>query len=390
MNTKITVTFEQAIQAIKEADFLVGKAYEYSDLKKVLKNKFPQINDNQVSGLVTRLTKSEKNVIFTVYKESGSRNKYIYAPNLCPEIITKKYELTNIFINEEGIKLFRIRALKDLNQGKVKVGDLGGFVESEANLSHEGNAWIYDDAQVKKNARVYDDARVHGNAKVHGNAVVYDDAAVGGNALVCIDAKVYGNAVVYGDAEVFGNARVYDSAQVFGFSKISGQIYGDAKVYGNTRVRGNTQVYDNARVFGSSNFLGNVKVYENAVVYGDVGAMGNVKIYGNAVVCGAGMPFCSNVKIFDDVEIYGNAIIHNTSDGSEGDTGSDYIEIKHNAKIYGCAHIMGHSITIQDDVQVYGFVSIYSDVSLTGDREIYENAHIGVLPKKRTFVEYRF
>lgn len=384
MNTKITVTFEQAIQAIKEADFLVGKAYEYSDLKKVLKNKFPQINDNQVSGLVTRLTKSEKNVIFTVYKESGSRNKYIYAPNLCPEIITKKYELTNIFINEEGIKLFRIRALKDLNQGKVKVGDLGGFVESEANLSHEGNAWIYDDAQVKKNARVYDDARVHGNAKVHGNAVVYDDAAVGGNALVCIDAKVYGNAVVYGDAEVLGNARVYDSAQVFGFSKISGQIYGDAKVYGNTRVRGNTQV------FGSSNFLGNVKVYENAVVYGDVGAMGNVKIYGNAVVCGAGMPFCSNVKIFDDVEIYGNAIIHNTSDGSEGDTGSDYIEIKHNAKIYGCAHIMGHSITIQDDVQVYGFVSIYSDVSLTGDREIYENAHIGVLPKKRTFVEYRF
>lgn len=53
----------------------------------------------------------------------------------------KKFELTSEFItNIFGTKLFRIKALIEF--GNVKAGELGGFVEKEENLNHEGNAWV--------------------------------------------------------------------------------------------------------------------------------------------------------------------------------------------------------------------------------------------------------
>ena len=105
----------------------------------------------------------------------------------------KKFELTSEFItNIFGTKLFRIKAL--VTFGSVDAGDLGGYIEKESNLSHDGNAWVY------------------GDARVYGNARVYGDAEVCGDAWVCGDAEVYGNARVYGDAEVCGDAEVYGNA----------------------------------------------------------------------------------------------------------------------------------------------------------------------------------
>ena len=69
----------------------------------------------------------------------------------------KKFALTSETIIIFGNKtLFRIRALIDF--GNVKVGDLGGFVEKEDNLSMSGNAWVYGDARVYGNAEVSGDA----------------------------------------------------------------------------------------------------------------------------------------------------------------------------------------------------------------------------------------
>lgn len=50
----------------------------------------------------------------------------------------KKFELTNEFITFFGKKLFRIKALIEF--GDVRIGDLGGYIEKEDNLSHNGNA----------------------------------------------------------------------------------------------------------------------------------------------------------------------------------------------------------------------------------------------------------
>src|SRR6185437_7812703 len=72
----------------------------------------------------------------------------------------KKYKLTKDSITLlSGIKLYRIKALKDFSN--VKKGDMGGYIQKESNLSHEGTAWVYGNAWVCGNARVYGDARVH-------------------------------------------------------------------------------------------------------------------------------------------------------------------------------------------------------------------------------------
>ena len=66
----------------------------------------------------------------------------------------KKFELTSeSIVNSFGKKLFRIKALVEF--GNVKEGELGGFVEKEENLSHEGNAWVCGDAKVFGDAKVY-------------------------------------------------------------------------------------------------------------------------------------------------------------------------------------------------------------------------------------------
>ena len=87
----------------------------------------------------------------------------------------KKFELTSeSIVNIFGKRLFRIKALIEF--GNVKEGELGGFIEKEENLSHEGNAWVCGDAWVYGNAKVYGNAWVCGNAKVCGDAWVYGNA----------------------------------------------------------------------------------------------------------------------------------------------------------------------------------------------------------------------
>ena len=127
----------------------------------------------------------------------------------------KKYELTSEFVtNAFGTKLFRIKAI--VSFGDVQEGQLGGFIEKEDNLSHDGNAWVTDNAWVTGNAWVTDNARVTGNAWVTDNARVTDNACVTGNAWVTGNACVTGNARVAGNAWVTGNA---DYAVVKGFGR---------------------------------------------------------------------------------------------------------------------------------------------------------------------------
>lgn len=53
--------------------------------------------------------------------------------------MTKKFKLTNnsIDISEANVTVYQIEALRDF--GNVKKGDRGGFIQSEDNLSQEGN-----------------------------------------------------------------------------------------------------------------------------------------------------------------------------------------------------------------------------------------------------------
>ena len=130
----------------------------------------------------------------------------------------KKYKLldtdTKRFL---GRTLFRIQALASF--GNVEEGDLGGYIEREENLAHEGNAWIYDDAYVCGNAYVYDNARVFGNARIYGDAQVCD------NAHICDNAQIYDAACISGNAYICKNAQIYNDAWVFGSAWVSGDAW---------------------------------------------------------------------------------------------------------------------------------------------------------------------
>ena len=93
----------------------------------------------------------------------------------------KKFEFTGetktISLLFRTATLHRIRAVAEF--GLVKIGDLGGWIEKEENLSHEGMAWVCGDAKVCGDAEVCGDAKVWGNAKVFSASHVLVIGAIG-------------------------------------------------------------------------------------------------------------------------------------------------------------------------------------------------------------------
>ena len=161
----------------------------------------------------------------------------------------KKYKLTDETINLNGVTLYRIEALKYF--GEIKKGDKGGFIESENNLAHEGDAWVSDNAHVYGNACVFDNSQVYGNAFVSGYAQVYGDAFVYGNAWLYDNTRVCGYARVADNARVYGDANVCDDSSVFG----SACVYDNAHVYGDALVRGYACVCGDAEISNKSDYI---------------------------------------------------------------------------------------------------------------------------------------
>ena len=150
----------------------------------------------------------------------------------------KKYELTTETLQCAGRTLHKIKAVK--NFGSVKAGELGGWIESEENLSQADNAWVYNNAKVFDKARVYGDAAVSDDAKVCGYAAVSDNARVCDNAEVSDYVEVFENAIVLGHAKVCGFTMIFGNAIVLG----NAILFGHAKVYGKATINGDAKVYD--------------------------------------------------------------------------------------------------------------------------------------------------
>ena len=126
--------------------------------------------------------------------------------------MNRKYELTTETRSFDGRILHRIKRIEDEL--------IGGWIESENNLSQEGDCFVYDNAMVYGDAEVCDNAVVFDNAKVYGRAIIGNDAEVSGNAMVYGNSKVFGNARIYGNAMVYGNSRVFGEAMVCGEAKV--------------------------------------------------------------------------------------------------------------------------------------------------------------------------
>lgn len=178
----------------------------------------------------------------------------------------KKYELTN---DERGVvggngfpaSLHRIKALRDFECSgiQIRTGDLGGYIESEDNLSHEGSCWVFDDARVFDSARVSGDACVSESAEVSAYAEVYGQAIVSDQSVVSGYAKVYGEAKVSDMGYVIGHSDVSGDAGVSGTSTVvdsiasdSAYITGDSYISKGAVVRGNAIVSGNAIICGDA------------------------------------------------------------------------------------------------------------------------------------------
>ena len=109
----------------------------------------------------------------------------------------KKYELVKKSAERFGNhKIYRIRALKDILEQGVKKGDLGGFVESENNLSHQGHCWIQSGAYVIGDAEVRENALVDEFAMVAGKSILSGEACVRGHVCISLDTKISGDALI--------------------------------------------------------------------------------------------------------------------------------------------------------------------------------------------------
>ena len=154
----------------------------------------------------------------------------------------QKYEFTGVTKTVNGTVVKQIRALIKIESMCVEVGTIGGWLEKETNLSHEGNCFVFDQASVRDNGRVIGNAMVREHATVFGRATIYD------NAYVCGRAKVGGSCLIQNSAYIGGDCEVKDDANVGGYTRVYEQalIAGYAEVNGDVSIRGYAEIFGNA------------------------------------------------------------------------------------------------------------------------------------------------
>lgn len=194
----------------------------------------------------------------------------------------KKYRLTEesktFYIGSSSTTLYRIQAIKDFDY--VKTGELGGWVESEDNLSHEKDCWVFDEAMVYGNAKIEDYAFIGGNASVSGNARLSGFAKAVGSPSIYGNAKIYDRACISGKAEVFGNVRICGGAKIFDSAMVNNNAFvsEEARIYEYAHVTGKAHITDKARISG------NALIFDNAVISGTAWINGTTRIGRNAVI----------------------------------------------------------------------------------------------------------
>lgn len=285
----------------------------------------------------------------------------------------KKYRLTENtkMINEKT--LYQIQALMDIPDQCVKKGELGGFVESEKNLSQEDNAWIYPSSAVMDNARVYDNALIMGclisdNAEIFGDTRIYYDSDpasfegyIGGDAKifgdVCIsdnyDFQIWGGEISGNDCYIWKNncLMIEENAVIKGYTSISDN-YG-LSIGGNAYINGwisrsyDLTLKDNIRlekgfIYGNLSISGNACICEHAGVHSDVEISGNSRV-GGAVELYGKIYLLDNADIDTDNALFfvshigggrGNLTIYHNQSGGISVGLDDYVEALDEAWFY--------------------------------------------------------
>ena len=165
--------------------------------------------------------------------------------------MNEKYEITDI-AHEKYPFLHRIRALRDIGS-EVNAGDLGGFVESESNLSFEpgDDAWIFGDAIAAG------EGYVDRGSILRDRAVVCDCAYVSHGTEMSGDSRAEDNAYLRGAmlsrcARVSGNGMVLQSPNTKASPILSGNCAVYGKVIGDVMLAGTVVVISDETISNDS------------------------------------------------------------------------------------------------------------------------------------------
>jgi ADP-glucose pyrophosphorylase len=143
-------------------------------------------------------------------------------------------------------KLYRIIALKDFQTSQgwaVKEGEIGGFIQSEKNLSQTDLSW------VSQLAKIYDNVTLE-NSYISGDAQVFENAKI-------INSIVDGKSRIYGNSEI-NSCNISDIVDVYDSAKITNSIMKNAAIACNSSELKNSEMKDGSRISGNSKIIDSI------------------------------------------------------------------------------------------------------------------------------------
>ena len=174
----------------------------------------------------------------------------------------KKYKLSNITMKFEGRTLYRVIALKDF--ADVRKGELGGWVESEKNLSQEGDCWIYNNAKCIDNARMYDNSCMYDNSEMRGNSKMHNYSEMHDNSRAYDSSEMHGNSEMHGHSIRYGNSRMYERSRMWGNSK----MYGNSEMHDHSKMHDYSEIHEGSKMYNNSEMVGNSEMWGNSILKG--------------------------------------------------------------------------------------------------------------------------
>lgn len=232
---------------------------------------------------------------------------------------SKKYEFSKTEVKIiKGRTLHRIRALRDIALFGVKVGDLGGFIESEDNLSHEGFAWVEGGAAVYGNSMVARDTLISGQAIIY-NSNLWGRMLVDGNVEIS-NSEIKGKSLNISNRAILENVNMdIDKGKICGKSVMK-------NVFGRRQLV-NFLMEDDAQIIG--------KVEEHMLIGGEnIALSGNAQVRYAHAILGQDIVIKDNVEVKDGVGIQGRDILLQDQATATGD-----VTLRDNLLVSDVAHV---------------------------------------------------
>lgn len=244
----------------------------------------------------------------------------------------KKYEMTTDFKEMNcGTKVYRIRALKNIEKHDVIAGQLGGFIEKESNLSQSvsDTSWVDDEAVVMGQTELV------GSVLVKHNAVVEGDSKLFGHLIVNEKSHLVDTYLIGENNQITENSRLFD-VQLKGDSI---HISGNANLY-NIRTEDTIlglRIADDVFVEGSDplvlggvniHLLDNVTIEEGATIVGQrITLMNHASLLGQPTLKGIDIRLEDGASLIGDVRLGNDCKIKDTVEVRENEESFDPVLI---------------------------------------------------------------